>query len=466
MKFDKQMFIDQNRQEYADVCNAMNWILDGRAQSAGRHRKQLLDAVAETVKWSCSGTKLFTHAISPGCALCGEGAWSCLFINGICNARCFYCPSEQKEKGVPSTNSLRFENPDDYVDYLKHFGIRGVSFSGGEPFLTFDRTLRFLKQVRRHKGNSYYIWMYTNGLLATSEKLAALAEAGLDEIRFDISANRYNPDRVAAAVGVIPRVTVEIPAIPEDLEQLKQVVRVLHAAGISFLNLHQLRCTPHNRENLMKRNYTFLHGPRVTVLESELAALELIRYTIDEKIPLPVNYCSFIYKHQFQGAGARRRNALPAKAPYEDITKTGYIRQMTLSGDPGEIGRIHAGLGAAGCAPASWALDKTGDRLRFNASVWPHIDFAGVRLSLQYFDTALRQSVSYSNPFKEIRLNRQKKVVLERKSEVRDKILTGDMIRDFAARYITEPLPANPGDNRFDDIDGYEHFRPGLMPYF
>ncbi len=466
MKFDRQMFIQQNRQEYADVCNAMNWISSDAAEAAHQYRLQLLEIIGNNSERRFSDTKLFTHGISPGCELCGEGAWSCLFINGICNARCFYCPSMQNEKGIPSTNSLRFENPVDYGDYLKCFGVKGVSFSGGEPLLTFEKTLQFLKQVRRQKERAFYTWMYTNGILATPEKLAALAGAGLDEIRFDISADRYRLDHAAAAIGVIGRVTVEIPAIPEDLKRLKRLVRDLDEMGIDFVNLHQLRCTPYNCTNLMQRNYTFLHGPRVTVLESELAALEVIRYAIEEKITLPVHYCSYTYKHQFQGAGARRRSAILSRAPYEDVTKNGYIRRMTLSGSPGDIRSIHTRLVEAGCDPGSWALQGNGDRLFFNASVWPCIDFSGSRLSLQYYNTALRPTVSYSQPFREIQVNRYKKVIIEKKNEIRDVVFQGDAIHEFAARYIATPPRMMLPDDRFSDIDGYENFLPGLMPYF
>jgi len=46
-----------------------------------------------------------------------------------------------------------------------------VSISGGEPLLTFDRTLRYIAAVRRCSGSAVHIWMYTNGTLATAERL-------------------------------------------------------------------------------------------------------------------------------------------------------------------------------------------------------------------------------------------------------------------------------------------------------
>ncbi|MCJ7596234.1 MAG: radical SAM protein, partial [Desulfobacterales bacterium] len=135
------------------------------------------------------------------------GEWSCLFINSICNARCFYCPTEQPSKSEPMTNGIRFANPQDYADYIEKFNIRGVGLSGGEPLLTFDRTLQFLTKIKRRFGDTVHVWLYTNGILATREKFKRLKEAGLDEVRFDISANGYDLEKVREAVGLKETVT-------------------------------------------------------------------------------------------------------------------------------------------------------------------------------------------------------------------------------------------------------------------
>ncbi len=466
MRLDKLSLIEQNSQEYQDTCESMNWVTAEKAAVAGQKRRELLHSLSKNAKWRFSDTKPFTGDISPGCARCGEGHWSCLFVNGVCNANCFYCPSEQKVRGVPTTNSLSFESPDDYLDYLSVFNIRGVSFSGGEPLLTFERILTFLKKIKKTDSGVNHIWMYTNGLLVTEDKLKILRDSGLDEIRFDISAHYYNTDKAQMAVGIIPHVTVEIPAIPEDLPQLKQVTGTLYDSGVNYLNLHQLRCTPFNKTKLMARGYTFLHGPKVTVLESELAALELMRYTIDANIGLPVNYCSFIYKHEFQSAGARRRSAEMIKTSYEDVTQNGFIRRMGIAGTPDDIEKNSCNLTERNCNRSLWQVQKGGDMLFFAASLWNHINFSGCRLIVSYFNTALRPGVSYSNPFKEIRLNKHRKVVIERKTELRSKVIEGDMIRSFGSLYIEGGTPSMKAENIFPDMDGYEHFSHGLMDYY
>ena len=58
--------------------------------------------------------------------------------------------------------------------------------------------------------------MYTNGILADVSKFRKLAAAGLNEIRFDIGATTYGLDKVKLAKGILPNVTIEIPAVPEQ----------------------------------------------------------------------------------------------------------------------------------------------------------------------------------------------------------------------------------------------------------
>jgi pyruvate formate-lyase activating enzyme-like uncharacterized protein len=103
-------------------------------------------------------------------------------------------------------------------------------------------------------------------------------------------------------------------------------------AGVNHLNLHQMRLTPYNFGPLTERNYTFLHGEKVTVLESELCALRTVRFGLEHGIPLPVNYCSFPYKRRFQHAAARRRAALTVRVSSEVVTEAGYLRTLSVAG--------------------------------------------------------------------------------------------------------------------------------------
>lgn len=316
---------ERNFGEYSD---RINWYHSYKSVYLEDRRQELFNAAGAITEWKFANTKPYLNSLSKGCQLCGEGEWSCLFISGKCNANCFYCPAPQNEEAAPQTQKLLFTDPKYYVDYINRFGFKGVSFSGGEPLLYFERTLEFLKQVKQNCNTVIYIWMYTNGILASDEKLKALGEAGLDEIRFDIGAVNYNPKILKNAAKYIANVTVEIPAVPHEKEQLLKILPQLCEYGVTNINFHQLRLTKYNASKLLVHNYTILHGEQPTVAESEITALEIMQFVAHEKLPLGVNYCNFQYKNRFQKAGYRRKMAEVLKIKNEEITENGFCRTI------------------------------------------------------------------------------------------------------------------------------------------
>jgi pyruvate formate-lyase activating enzyme-like uncharacterized protein len=325
--------IASNRREYGRDYDFLDFTTVVQTATAHAERGELLAWLGDKAEFDCCDTKVDSRRLSPGCRTCANGAWSCLFINGRCNASCFYCPTSQDETDGPLSNGIPFESPEDYAEYVALFGFTGVSISGGEPLLTLDRSLDYIAAVRRRCGDAVHLWMYTNGVLLTRDMASALADAGLAEIRFDIGATRYDLSKLRLAVGVIPTITVEIPAVPEEEALMRGKLVEMAAAGVQHLNLHQMRLTPHNLRHLANRAYTFVHGEKVTVLESELMALRLIRYGIEQGIDLPINYCSFPYKRRFQHAAARRRGLPYIQGPDDTITDVGYLRSLS----PGHV---------------------------------------------------------------------------------------------------------------------------------
>ncbi len=402
-----KLLIHANKQEYGERYGQINFIGKTKAAQYEIMRSTLLADIGQKASVTAGGSKIHTGSLSPGCRLCVEGKWSCLFINNLCNARCFYCPTAQQELSLPATDNMIFSSPADYAAYLEEFSFGGVSFSGGEPLVSFERTVEYLKTVRKQFGRDMHVWMYTNGLLLTPEKVSILAAEGLDEIRFDISAGKYRLDKLRLATGIIPTVTVEIPAIPEDIGLLKEKIPVMKSEGADFLNLHQLRLTGYNFDNLVKRPYTFLHGTKVTVAESELAALEIIKYTLEQGIHLPVNYCSFVYKNRYQALAARSRYYSYMKEPWEKILGSGYLRSIFLPGKEhpvldDRLSKLKDSFIATHNNLYMMDPKITGD---------PEIHESVV---LSYSRVVLRQTLSYYYPYRELRLKTGMKVFLEK----------------------------------------------------
>jgi hypothetical protein len=318
--------------EFVEFQSQINWYHPYKSGELDERRSGLFESIGKLTEWRFANTKPFLNSLSKGCQLCGEGEWSCLFVTGKCNANCFYCPAKQDADETPQTQKLLFEQPSAYVDYINRFGFKGVSFSGGEPLLFFDRTLEFLKQVKQNCPKVEHVWMYTNGILASDDKLKALGEAGLDEIRFDLGAVNYNPKVLKNAAKFIKNVTVEIPAVPHEKEQLLSVLPLLCEYGVSNLNLHQLRLTKYNAPKLLQHEYTMLHGEQPTVAESEITALEIMAFVASEGLPIGVNYCNFQFKNRFQKAGFRHKMAEILKLENEEITQNGFLRTIEADG--------------------------------------------------------------------------------------------------------------------------------------
>ena len=314
------------------------------------------------------------------------------------------------------TNAIPFPRPAEYLAYVERLGFTGVSFSGGEPLVDLERTLSYLGAVTRELGDSVHTWLYTNGILLTDEVARRLREHGLRELRVDISATGYRLDAVEVAARVFPTVTVEIPAIPEDEARLRDLLPRLAAAGVNHLNLHQLKATPHNLAAFSSRGYTYLHGEQLTVMESELCALRLLLGVLDSGLPLPINYCSLVYKLRHQRAAARRRAAAMILKPQEEISESGLLRQLTSRGSVDQMGALAAHLGQGSMSADAWALEPGGQVLRFSSSLWDQVNPRPGALGVTYQLARLVPSVTYRNPFVEVRLGGGRKIAVERMS--------------------------------------------------
>ena len=459
--------IHANETEYGDSARNLNWVTPACAAEAEAHRQELLAAVGEHLLTSAGETKPHLGPLAPGCRVCVRGGWSCLFINGRCNCRCFYCPSEQGEIGIPTTNRITFPRAKDYAAYVRYFGFEGVSISGGEPLLTFDRTLEYLGRVRREAGDGVHLWLYTNGTLLTSERVAMLRDAGLDEIRFDIGAVDYELDRLRLAVGRIPCVTVEIPAVPEELGRLRGMLAEMRDAGVDHLNLHQLRLTPHNRPHMADRGYTFLHGERVTVLESEIAVLSLMADAAAVG-GLPVNYCSFVYKRRYQQAAMMRRSATEIRKPHESVTERGYIRSLAATGPSDRLRNAVEELKRQGVDPKLWSVAGTMDRLLFHESLWPLVAADSFDIQVSYAEALLGPRISYRAYFREVHLAPGATIYVERQPAGAPVMLPEQLKAPFRRIFVDKEteadFPSNTPEGR--QILEHEIVPPGLQKYY
>ncbi|WP_020674825.1 radical SAM protein [Geopsychrobacter electrodiphilus] len=457
--------ITGNEDEFGLYYRALKFPGRRRQVSADRKRQELLASLAEQLQWTAGGTKPHIGELSPGCQQCVAGNWSCLFINASCNASCFYCPTAQDRGEIPATNNLSFRHPRSYTTYLKRLGFSGSSISGGEPLLTLNRTLAFLRAARKGLGKHGHLWMYTNGILLTREIAGQLAEAGLDEIRFDIGATGYKCHKIAEAKGLIPVISIEIPAVPEAVSTLKQVLPELPELGVNHLNLHQLRLTQHNFRQMNERNYTFLHGEKITVLDSELAALEILSFVHRTQLNLPVNYCSFVFKHRHQKAAALRRVAQLDKRPWETVTRAGFIRKLALCGEAKQLQQQVELWQQTGQDTALWNLSTAASRLEISPQLIPLIRWHRLRLTVSYAQVQLMQEGKLEPDEWTIPLDSGEVARVIRRAVSSEILLGPTATRQFSETWLAEVSPANvPVSQRI--FGKWEHIPEGLQPYF
>ena len=434
-KFDIQSTRDLTGWAYTE----MKWPSESEAKEATRKRNTLLQSISGKVTSHYNGNKISTGLLSPGCTTCGQGTWSCLFVGSLCTAHCFYCPQDRKDKKdrPPMESGILFDNPDDYVGYLEKFKFRGVGFSGGEPLLKFKEILSYIKKIKERLGKGIYVWVYTNGDLADEKKLSALKEAGLNEMRFDIAARKYDLKGVARATAIIDKVTVEIPAIPEDYDIVKRCLPRMEALGVAHLNLHQLHASQYCYKQFAARGYTFLHQPEIAILESEMTALSLVKYALDHNIGLPINYCSLIYKHRLQKKGYRKRYQAFTQEGHEGATESGFIRRLSIQDTPVNLKKMVKVFRGKDCRDSLWSFNKNGSELFVHHSLLKYIDFNKQGLFLTYFMPQL--SPERDEDFeksKEIALNGNRKVFVGKKLVYRLKLKDPATINSFRKLFI------------------------------
>jgi len=478
---EKTLFKQSNAIEYSGFESELKWTSNKKANLLKKQREKIWKSL---LNHGCipdyNNTKIDCSNLSTGCKLCAAGLWSCLFINNKCNINCFYCPAKQNEISIPTTNNLVFENVSDYIDYLETFKFKGCSISGGEPMLTYNKTLNWIKSIKKHFGSKLYLWLYTNGTLLNSDNIKEIADSGLDEIRFDIASTAYNTDKAEMSVPFIPNVTIEIPAIPGDTNKLKNLANKIDSSGIKYLNLHQLRCTNYNIKKLTNKGFSFIHGPKILVSDSENTALKLIEYVKESNFKFGINYCSFVYKNSFQGKATRVRVAQKLVNQHESITNAGYIRALFIKDNHENLEKIENIFKKEKADSSLYKVFPYKNKLYFNIKL-AYLINKDFNIGVEYYSNTIFQRISYANYFVEIPINNKIKVSAEKYIILKDCILpkTGKLLLSELPNMASEKdyynffkKIENINDISYEEkenlikIKNFEFLRWGLQDYF
>jgi pyruvate formate-lyase activating enzyme-like uncharacterized protein len=279
------------------------------------------------------GDTIRLGALSPGCRACKDGKWDCLFLSMECNLSCTFCLTPCGI-GKGTAISAFGDDLDALCAHYASSGTSGIGFSGGEPLLYPRLLLSCLSRIRQ-KLPHLYLWVYTNGTLLTRKLIEALAGAGLDELRFNTAATGYDNGHVIAMLrhgaAILPTVTVEIPAVPEDAESLREAIPVWRRAGVKHLNIHELIYEPGSPSEAMPGGRERCRMPDGHLCDFNPRSFDLVAEVMRDAPadagPLALHFCSLQSKAR-QMRGRRLLLAPRTLQSYERLCRDGQAESI------------------------------------------------------------------------------------------------------------------------------------------
>jgi pyruvate formate-lyase activating enzyme-like uncharacterized protein len=260
-----------------------------------------------------------------------------LLVTGRCSTGCFYCPLslEKRGKDVTFANERKVASDDEILDEARTIDAHGTGITGGDPATCLERTVHFIKLLKKEFGPEHHIHLYTSSL--DPKAFRALEEAGLDELRLHPPADMWS-SMSGTKLAEFKRSTkmkvgFEVPALPGEKEGLSALIAFAAEAGFDFVNLNELEFSEGNWERLSERGMEVKDDVSSAVKGSEMLALELV----GKAQRIPVHYCSSSFKDSVQLRKRIKRRALRVALPSDVITEEGTLLKGVVEGPMDEI---------------------------------------------------------------------------------------------------------------------------------
>ena len=261
-----------------------------------------------------------------GCKLCSQGGKLVLFVTGICNMSCYYCPISEKKKDndVIYADEMPIKKDNDILYEAKCIGALGTGITGGEPLLNLKRTLHYINLLKKKFGEKHHIHLYTTR--GYKNEILALKKAGLDEIRFHVVPSLWENfenskiyKRILFALKSSMSVGIEIPLMPKMEKQLTHMILKADALGVDFINLNELEIP--NFQVMEKKKFRYKDSYSLSIKGSEELAKKLSKLNTK----MTIHYCSAAFKDGVQLGKRLIRRAKRTAKEYEVITKEGLL---------------------------------------------------------------------------------------------------------------------------------------------
>ncbi|MFW9818695.1 MAG: 4Fe-4S cluster-binding domain-containing protein [Candidatus Thorarchaeota archaeon] len=288
--------------------------------------------------------------IPKGCKYCLKGSKVVLFLNGICQKpeHCFwYCPisKERRGKEITFADEIEIQTKEELLEEIEKISAQGMSITGGEPLskLNLNKTIDFIKYVKKEKGKKFHVHLYTNGIDFNENIANRLSVAGLDEIRFHPAKKHWK--NINWALNKNISVGAEVPVIPgiEYMKNLEELVYYLDKIGVDFINLNEFEfCFP-NSKSLKERGFKLKRNSIAAVMNSQESAINLIR-NIGMNVNIKMHFCSIRAKDYHQLKNRYIRRAKNIRLPYEVITEEGLLLYAQIEGEKKDLDKFYESL--------------------------------------------------------------------------------------------------------------------------
>lgn len=326
-----------------------------------------------------NGKSLLNNNISPACVACQTGVGSATFFVSLqCHRDCYYCFNPNQEDYEYYQDHTK--NVIGELEKIKEQGkrVRHLALTGGEPLLHKEKAIEFFEYAQSHFPETY-TRLYTCGDHVDIKTLDALKNAGLQEIRFSIRMHDFKKgqrsvfDRIALAKEYIPYVMVEMPVLPDTLEEMKEILAGLDRLGLYSINLLELCYPLANADVYRKKGYKVKNKPfhvlydywyagGVPVSRSELVCLDLLAFALDAGLSLGVHYCSVENKQTGQIYQQNSVRSIPETAYFSQ--RDYFLKTAKVFGE--DVPRVQAFFDQKGIK--EYQLNEEHNYLEFHIS--------------------------------------------------------------------------------------------------
>lgn len=270
-----------------------------------------------------------------GCIQCREGAKLVLFVTGLCDKECFYCPVSRDKmyRDVMFANERPIHAGDwgPLLEECEMIGAKGAGITGGDPMVVPDRVCEVIRVMKAEFGPEFHTHLYTSCAFDVAE-IAKLKEAGLDEIRFHPELREYKdmPNSwhhaaIAEALRVGLTTMVEIPCVPDKGDDILALARYLESVGAHGMNMNELEFSDPNIASLKRFGYKPMNDESQCVAGSRETALDVLDSWRATGSKFTVHFCSSPYKDAIQLMQRLRRRAERTARPFEEQTEEGTL---------------------------------------------------------------------------------------------------------------------------------------------